>query len=78
MKTNVVLDFMLKFDNTLICQTFKTLGGHLTKTSFGAAKHICESDYIHLVFDSYFELSVEDGEKARRTSYQCGWWPWMS
>ena len=37
------------------------------KTSFGAAKHIRESDYMHLVFYSYFELSVEDGERARRT-----------
>ena len=51
--------------------------GHLIKTSFGAAKHICESDYIHLLFYSYFELSVKDGERARRTEdvgghYQCG------
>ena len=41
--------------------------GQLIKTSFGAAKHICEPDYIHLVFDSYFELSVKDGGRARRT-----------
>ena len=63
MKTNVVLDFMSKIRQYPDLANF----GQLIKTSFGAAKHICEPEYIHLVFDSYFELSVKDGERARRT-----------
>ena len=66
MKTNVVLDFMSKIRQYPDLSNFQNFG-QLIKTSFSAAKHICEPDYIHLVFDSYFELSVKDGERARRT-----------
>ena len=66
MKTNVVLDFMSKIRQYPDLSNFQNFG-HLIKTSFGAAKDICESDYIYLVFYPYFELSVKDGERARRT-----------
>ena len=65
MKTNVVLDFMSKIRQYPDLSNFQNFG-QLIKTSFGAAKHVCEPDYIHLVFDSYFELSVKDGERVRR------------
>ena len=49
MKTNVGLDFMSKIRQYPDLSKFPIFW-QLIKTLFCAAKHICESDYIHLVF----------------------------
>ena len=46
--------------------------GKAIKAVLTAAKNVCRSDYTHLVFYSYCELSVKEGERARRVEKAIG------
>ena len=53
---------MRQYPNLSIFQNF----GQAIDTVINYARRICQSECIHLVFDSYCELSVKEGERARR------------
>ena len=46
--------------------------GKAIKAVLTAAKNVCRSHYTHLVFDSYYELSVKEREKAQRAEEAIG------
>jgi hypothetical protein len=65
MKTDVVLDFMSKIRQYPNLSTFQNFGQAITLV-LASAKNICQCECAHFVFDSYCELSVKEGERARR------------
>ena len=67
--THVFLDFMSKvrqFPN--LRSTFTNFGGVIQEV-FNGAQRVCPSmAMLHIVFDSYKELSIKEGERIRRAA----------
>ena len=67
LKADVILDFLSK-----ICQypNLSTFGdfGQAIEVTFSAAKNICQAKRVHVVFDTYCELSVKEGERVHRAA----------
>ncbi|KAH3863596.1 hypothetical protein DPMN_026584 [Dreissena polymorpha] len=63
--THVIVDFMSKMRQMPLAQC-STLGGAINAV-INSASSICEGpEYIHLVLDSYVEMSLKEGERLRR------------
>lgn len=71
MKTDIILDFMSKIRQYPNLSNFQNFGQAISAVLV-YAKTICQSERVHLVFDSYCELSVKEGERARRTEESGG------
>ena len=65
LETDVILDFLSKNRQYLNLSTFGKFGQAIQVT-LSAAKHICQAQRVHVVFDSYCELSVKEGERVHR------------
>jgi len=65
--THVVVDFMSKMRQMPLAE-FSTLGDVVTAVITSATSLCHESDYIHLVLDSYIEFSLKEGERMKRTN----------
>ena len=63
--THVIVDFMSKM-RQMPLENISTLGGAINAV-INSASSICEGpEYIHLVLDSYIEMSLKEGERLRR------------
>ncbi|KAL8619946.1 hypothetical protein ACOMHN_015228 [Nucella lapillus] len=63
--THVVVDFMSKMRQMPLTE-FSTIGAAVIKVIESSTRLCHESDFIHLVLDSYIELSLKEGERMRR------------
>ncbi|KAL8622995.1 hypothetical protein ACOMHN_027116 [Nucella lapillus] len=63
--THVVVDFMSKMQQMPLTE-FSTIGAAVIKVIESSTRLCHESDFIHLVLDSYIELSLKEGERMRR------------
>jgi hypothetical protein len=69
--THVVVDFMSKMRQMPLAQ-FPTLGA-VINAIITSASYVCqESEFIHLVLDSYIEMYLKEGEGMRRTDSTTG------
>lgn len=64
--THVVVDFMSKVRQMPLAQ-FANLGAVIDTIITSASYLSQEPEYIHLVLDSYIEMSLKEGERMRRT-----------
>ena len=65
LKTHTLLDFMSKTRQYGQLSRFDNIGQVLTNVIVHATD-VCASEYSHLLFYSYFELSLKGGERSRR------------
>ena len=68
LKTHVFYDFMSKIRHM-------NLSNHSTfseviQTVIVSAKRVCTSELLHVVLDSYCEMSLKEGERLRRSNVQ--------
>ena len=78
-RTDVINDFMF-LGSVSPRGVSATLGVCVYISNFGKAikavltvsKNVCRFDYTHLVLDAYCELSVTEGERARRAEEAIG------
>ena len=70
LKTDIILDFMSKVRQYRNLSSFTDFGQVIQRT-LSATKNVCLADRLHIVFDSYCELSVKEGERIRRAA-DCG------
>ena len=69
--THVVVDFMSKMRQMPLAQ-FPTFGAVIS-TIITSTSSICQGpEFVHLVLDSYVELSLKEGEHMRRTESTTG------
>ena len=67
LSTHVVVDFMSRVRQSKMSQSL-TLGGLCEKTLSSALKICPQQLMLHIVFDSYVELSLKECERNRRTT----------
>ena len=70
LKTDIILDFMSKIRQYHNLSSFTDFGQVIQRT-LSATKKVCPADRLHIVFDSYCELSVKEGERICRAA-DCG------
>ena len=64
--THVVVDFMSKMRQVPLAK-FASIGASINAVITSASRISQEPDAIHLVLDSYIEMSLKEGERMRRT-----------
>jgi hypothetical protein len=69
--THVVVDFMSKIRQMPLAQ-FSNLGAVINAIIISAARLSKNVKFIHLVLDSYIEMSLKEGERMRRTDSTTG------
>ena len=69
--THVVVDFMSKMRQMPLAQ-FPTLGAVINAIITSALCLCLESEFIHLMLDSYIEMSLKEGERMRRADSTTG------
>lgn len=69
--THVVVDFMSKMRQMPLAQ-FPTLGAVINAIISSTSSLCQEPEFIHLVLDSYIEMSLKEGERMRRTDSTTG------
>ncbi|KAL7396930.1 hypothetical protein ABVT39_013826 [Epinephelus coioides] len=69
--THVVVDFMSKMHQMQLAR-FPTLGAAIS-TIISSTSSLCEEpEFIHIILDSYIEMSLKEGERVRRTDSTTG------
>ena len=68
--THVIVDFMSKVRQLPLPQ-FADLGSVIDAVITSSAC-LCQSEFVHLVLDSYIEMSLKEGERMRRTDSTTG------
>ena len=66
LKTHVILDFMSKLRQMQL-SNYSTIGG-VTRQVIATAKHVCENELLHVILDSYSEMSLKEGNQLRRSN----------